>query len=220
MATTQTAYGVISLAERAAEGEDDRGYIRLRADLVIAAFGASAAYQKKAGEVLIREHDEVGPGSDGHEELFVVVQGSATFTVDGDDVEAPQGTAIFVRNPAAKRQAIAQTDDTIVLAVGGRRGEAYRLSPGASLGEFFRLHGDKDYEGAMAECEKALQMYPGNALVLYNIACLENLLGRPDDALATLGTAIGSWPEYKNNAREDEDFASLRDDPRFKELIA
>lgn len=72
----------------------------------------------------------------------------------------------------------------------------------------------------MAECEKALETYPGNALILYNIACLESLLGRPDDALATLGTAIGSWPEYKNNAREDEDFATLRDDPRFKELIA
>ena len=100
MATTQTSYGVISIGERAAESEDDRGYIRLRADLDIAAFGASAAYQKKAGEVLIREHDEIGPGADGHEELYVVVQGTARFTVDGDDVEAPQGTAVFVRNPA------------------------------------------------------------------------------------------------------------------------
>jgi tetratricopeptide (TPR) repeat protein len=219
MAATQTTHGVISIADRAAESEDDRGYIRLRADLDIAAFGASAAYQKKAGEVLIREHDEVGPGSDGHEELYVVVQGSAKFTVDGDELDAPQGTAVFVRNPASKRQAVAESDGTIVLAIGGRRGEAYRLSPGASLREFFRLHGEKDYEGAMTECEKALETYPGNALILYNIACLENLLGRPDDALATLGTAIGSWPDYKNNAREDDDFASLRDDPRFIDLI-
>jgi tetratricopeptide (TPR) repeat protein len=219
MATTQTSYDVISIGERAAESEDDRGYIRLRADLDIAAFGASAAYQKKAGEVLIREHDEIGPGADGHEELYVVVQGTARFTVDGDDVEAPQGTAVFVRNPASKRQAVAETDGTIVLAVGGRRGEAYRLSPGATLREFLRLHGEKDYEGAMAECEKALATYPGNALILYNIACLENLLGRPDDALATLGTAIGSWPDYKNNAREDDDFASLREDPRFTKLV-
>jgi tetratricopeptide (TPR) repeat protein len=220
MATTQTAYGVISIGERVAESDEEHGYIRLRADLDIAAFGASAAYQKKAGEDLIREHDEIGPGADGHEELYVVVQGRAKFTVDGEELNAPQGTAVFVRNPASKRQAVAETDDTIVLAVGGRRGEAYRLSPGASLREFLRLHGEKDYEGATAECEKALETYPGNALILYNVACLENLLGRPDDALATLGTAIGSWPEYKNNAREDEDFASLRDDPRFKALIA
>jgi tetratricopeptide (TPR) repeat protein len=220
MATTQTAYGVIPIADRVAESEDDRGYIRLRADLDIAAFGASAAYQKKAGEVLIREHDEVGPGADGHEELYVVVQGRAKFTVDGEELDGPPGTAIFVRNPASKRQAVAETDGTIVLAVGGRRGEAYRLSPGASLREFFRLHGEKDYEGAMTECEKALETYPGNALILYNIACLENLLGRPDEALATLETAIAGWPEYKNNAREDEDFATLRDDPRFTEVIA
>src|SRR5215212_8802325 len=131
MATTQTSYDVISIGERAAEGEEDRGYIRLRADLDIAAFGASAAYQKKAGEVLIREHDEIGPGSDGHEELYVVVQGSAKFTVEGDELDAPQGTAVFVRDPAAKRQAVAKTDDTVVLAIGGRRGEPYRLSPGA-----------------------------------------------------------------------------------------
>src|ERR1700741_1684207 len=135
MATTQTAHGVISLPQRAEEGEDDRGYVRLRADLDIAAFGASAAYQQKAGEVLIREHDEVGPGSDGHEELYVVVQGSARFTVDGEDVAAPQGTALCARTRAAKRGAVAESDGTIVLAVGGRRGEAYRLSPGASLGE-------------------------------------------------------------------------------------
>jgi mannose-6-phosphate isomerase-like protein (cupin superfamily) len=220
MATTQATYGVISIADRAAEGEEDRGYIRLRADLDIGAFGASAAYQKKAGEVLIRDHDEIGPGSDGHEELYVVVQGRAKFTIDGEEVDAPQGTAVFVRSPAAKRQAVAETDGTIVLAVGGRRGEPYRLSPGASLHEFLRLHGEKDYEGAMAECQAALETYPGNALILYNIACLENLLGRPDAALATLGTAIAGWSEYKNNAREDDDFASLRDDPRFTELIA
>jgi len=219
MATTQTSYDVISIGERAAEGEDDRVYVRLRADLDIGAFGASASHQKKAGEPVVSEHDEVGPASDGHEELYVVVQGRATFTVDGDEIDAPQGTVVFVRNPATKRKAVAETDGTIVLAVGGRRGEAYRLSPGASLREFFRLHGDKDYEGAMVICREGLEAYPGNAFILYNIACLENLLGRPDDALATLATATEGWPDYKELAREDDDFASLREDPRFTELV-
>jgi len=219
MATTQTSYDVISIGERAAEGEDDRVYVRLRADLDIGAFGASASHQKKTGEPVISEHDEVGPASDGHEELYVVVQGRATFTVDGDEFDAPQGTVVFVRNPAAKRKAVAETDGTIVFAAGGRRGEAYRLTPGASIREFFRLHGDKDYEGAMVVCREGLEAYPGNAFILYNVACLESLLGRPDEALATLATALEGWPAYKELAREDDDFASLREDPRFTELV-
>ena len=219
MATTQTSYDVISIGERAAEGEDDRVYVRLRADLDIGAFGASASHQKKAGEPVVGEHDEVGPASDGHEELYVVVQGRATFTVDGEEIDAPQGTVVFVRNPAAKRKAVAETDGTIVFAVGGRRGEPYRLTPGASIREFFRLHGDKDYEGAMAICREGLEAYPGNPFILYNVACLENLLGRPDDALATLATAVEGWPAYKELAREDDDFASLREDPRFTALV-
>lgn len=219
MATTETSYDVMSIGERAAADEGDRVYVRLRADLDIGAFGASASHQKKTGEPVVTEHDEAGPASDGHEELYVVVQGRATFTVDGDEIDAPQGTVVFVRNPAAKRTAVAEIDGTIVLAVGGRRGEAYRLSPGASLREFLRLHGEKDYEGGMAVCLEALETYPGNAFILYNVACLENLLGRPDDALTTLATAVEKWPAYKDTAREDDDFASLREDPRFTELI-
>src|SRR4029453_17972404 len=101
MATPVPSYGVVSIAERAAPGEDDRVYVRLRADLDIGAFGASASFQKKAGEPVVTEHDEVGPASDGHEELYVVVQGRATFTVDGDEIDAPQGPGVFVRSPAA-----------------------------------------------------------------------------------------------------------------------
>jgi tetratricopeptide (TPR) repeat protein len=221
MATTETSFSALSLEQAAlADGEGDRRYVRLRRDLDIGAFGTNAAYQAKAGEQVIGEHDEIGPGSDRQEELYVVVQGGCTFTVDGEELDAPHGTTIFVRDPAAKRAAVATEDGTIVLAVGGRRGEAYRVPPGATLQEFFRLHAAKDYEGAMSVCQEALAQYPGNALILYNIACLQALLGRPDDALETLGTAVDSWPAYKENAREDDDFASLRDDPRFQELIA
>jgi hypothetical protein len=60
MATTKSSYDVISIGDRAADSEDDRVYVRLRADLDIGAFGASAAYQKKAGEAVVTEHDEIG----------------------------------------------------------------------------------------------------------------------------------------------------------------
>lgn len=221
MATTETPYAVLSLEQTAlADGEGDRRFVRLRRDLDIGAFGASASYQAKAGEQVIGEHDEIGPGSNGQEELYVVVQGGATFTIDGDELDAPQGTAIFVRDPASKRGAVATEPGTIVLAVGGLRGEAYRVPVGGQLREFFRLHGLKDYEGAMSVCLEVLAEHPGNALILYNIACLQSLLGRPDEALDTLRTSVDSWPVYKEYATKDEDFESLKDDPRFQALIA
>lgn len=218
MATTETAYRVLSLPEEGRAGDDDRVFIRLRRTLDIGAFGASASYQAKAGEEVIFEHDELGPGADGQEELYAVVQGSATFTLDGEEIEAPQGTVVFVQ-PGSKRQAVATSDETIVLAVGGRRGEAYRLPPGAELHDFFEHYNEKDYEGALAACHVALEKYPGNALILYNIACMQSMLGRGDEALATLGTAIDGWPKFKENAQKDDDFAAIREDSRFVELV-
>jgi tetratricopeptide (TPR) repeat protein len=220
MATTETSFAVISLEEALLAKDEERARLRLRRDLDIGAFGASAVRQAKAGESAIGEHDELGPGSDGHEELYVVVAGGCTFTVEGEEVDAPQGTVVFVRNPAAKRSAVAKEDGTIVLAVGGRRGEAFRVTPGEEIAPFFALYQDKDYEGALAECRRMLEKWPGNALGLYNVACMESLLGRHQEALANLRDAIDGWPRFKENAIADEDFASLRDDPRFQALVA
>src|SRR5215212_3329612 len=220
-ATTASSFAVLSLKDAEPDTPaDERARIRLRRDLEISSFGTSAVRQPKAGERLIGEHDEVGPGSDAHEELYVVVKGAATFTVDGEDVDAPQGTVVFVRDPASKRAAVATEDGTTVLAVGGRRGEAYRATPGEVISPFFALYQDKDYEGALAACRAMLETYPGNALGLYNVACMENLLGHEAEALENLRAAIDAWPQFKENAATDDDFASLREDARFQELVA
>jgi tetratricopeptide (TPR) repeat protein len=218
MASTETSYRVVSLPQEAREGDGDRVFIRLRRTLDLGAFGASAAYQAKAGEEVVGEHDELGPGADGQEELYAVVQGGATFTLDGEEVEAPHGTVVFVP-PGTVRKAVATSDETIVLAVGGRRGKAYRLPPGAELFDFFERYNEQDYEGALAACHVALEKFPGNALVLYNIACMQSMLGRGDEALETLRAAVDAWPKFKENATADDDFASLREDPRFVELV-
>ncbi|HJU36415.1 MAG TPA: tetratricopeptide repeat protein [Gaiellaceae bacterium] len=218
MATTETSYRVLSLPQEALEGDGDRVFIGLRRTLDIGAFGAGAVYQAKTGEGVIGEHDELGPGSDRQEELYVVVQGSAAFTVDGEEIDAPHGTVVFVR-PEAKRQAVATSDETIVLAVGGRRGEAYRVPPGGELFDFFEHYNKQDYEAALAACRAALEKFPGNALVLYNIACMQSMLGRGEEALETLHAAVEGWPQFKENAQQDDDFTSLREDPKFLELV-
>ena len=218
MATTETSYRVLSLPEEGHRGDDDRVYIRLRRTLDIGAFGASATYQAKAGEDVIGEHDELGPGADRQEELYVVVQGGATFTLGDEEIDAPQGTVVFVQ-PETKRKAVATSDETIVLAIGGRRGEAYRVPPGGELHDFFEHYNEQDYEGALAACHVALEKFPGNALILSNLACMQSLLGRGDEALDTLRAAVDGWPKFKENAQKDDDFTSLREDPRFLELV-
>lgn len=235
MATaTASSYSVITLgdaAEEAAERgfglggppnpEDGRrGRVALRRELEIGSFGVNAYYQAQQGAPVIGEHDEVGPGSSGHEELYVVVEGACTFSVDGEEVSARRGTAVFVRNPAAKRGARATEDGTIVLAVGGTPGKAWSPSPFESMSGFFGLYREKDYEGALAILREALDAHPGNALVLYNIACMESCLGHTDAVWEPLNEALGASPAYKELAAKDEDLESLRSDPRFEALVA
>ena len=104
----------------------------VRRHLGIEAFGANARVARAAGEVLVMRHDERagGPwGTEGHEELYVVLRGRATFRLDGREVDAPAGTLLFVRDPTVVRSAVAAVADTAVLAVGAAPGEAYRVAP-------------------------------------------------------------------------------------------
>ena len=62
--------------------------IPVREHLGIHAFGINAYTPGEDGS-LISEHDEAGSGQ---EELYIVLDGNATFEVDGDTVDAPAGT--------------------------------------------------------------------------------------------------------------------------------
>src|SRR5437868_12157248 len=97
----------------------DDGWSPIRKQLGIQAFGVNAWTAKEVGDQLISEHHEVPSG---HEELYLVLAGRATFTVDGDEVDAPTGALVFVRDPAAKRGAVAAERGTTVLVVGARVG--------------------------------------------------------------------------------------------------
>jgi tetratricopeptide (TPR) repeat protein len=104
--------------------------------------------------------------------------------------------------------------------LGGTPGEAWRVTPGEALYGFFEKYNAKDYEGALAATQEVLADYPGNGLMLYNIACSESLLGRADDAFAHLEQALEAAPSLVENARTDEDFDPIRKDPRFDKLVS
>jgi tetratricopeptide (TPR) repeat protein len=225
MATAVTeAFAVLSingrLEERRQEQEEpqERTYVQLRRELDIGSFSIFAV-EADAGKELVAERTTTGYAADRHEELFVVVRGSAKFAVNGQEIDAPQGTAIFVRDVEAKRKAKALEDGTTILVVGGRRGEAWRPTPGEAMQEFFPHYEAKDYEAALRVAEQVLEEYPGNGLAHFNIACMQSLLGETDRALKHLRKALAAAPPLVENARTDEDFAPIRDDPRFQELL-
>jgi mannose-6-phosphate isomerase class I len=96
----------------------------LRHEFDIQAFGINA-WRHEDGSDVIPEHSE---DESGHEELYLVLDGRATFTVDGKDFDAPKGTAVFIRDPAVKRKAVAQDPATTVLSIGGWAGKAFQVS--------------------------------------------------------------------------------------------
>jgi tetratricopeptide (TPR) repeat protein len=220
-----TTHTGISIEDRLRERREaqteprDRTYAQLWRELDIGAFGVHAV-QADAGKELLPERTADGFSADGHEELYVVLSGRATFTVDGETGDEPRGAAVFVRDPDMKRSIVAQEDGTIVLVVGGRRGEAWRPTPGEAMYDFFPPYREQDYEGALRVAEQVLEAYPGNGLAFYNIACAESLLGRTEEAFGHLEAALEAAPPLVENARTDEDFAAIRDDPRFEKLIA
>jgi Tetratricopeptide repeat len=185
--------------------------IPVRIPLGIAAFGVNAYGSREAGGHVIEEHDELGAGAGRHEELYVVLAGRATFTVGGEELDAPAGTLVFVRDPATRRSAVAAEPDTTVLVVGGTVGKPFAPSPWESWLEALPFYDAQDYDAAAAVLERALAAHPGNPNVLYNLACCEALAGRLDPARAHLLEADGGDPRVRDWAAGDPDLDAVRD---------
>jgi len=187
----------------------------IRRRFEIGAFGTNAYTSEGIGKHVIEEHDELGAGAGGHQELYVVVRGRATFTIDGQALDAPAGTLVYVRNPALKRSAIAEEEDTVVLAVGGEPGSAYEVAPWEfSFGAMPALTTGK-YDEAIELLEEGLVEHPGNASLLYNLACAESLSGRTAEAIEHLRAALPGNPKYQERAKVDPDFDPIRHEPGF-----
>jgi len=191
-------------------------FIPVREHLGIHSFGINAITLGEDG-TLINEHDEAGSGQ---EEVYVVLDGTATFEVDGETVEAPAGTFVSVR-PESRRKA---TGDATVLALGGTPGEAFQAM---DWGEAWPMHnesmtayGEQRYADAAAAVRRGLERFPDHAGLNYNFACFATLAGEADDeAFDRLRRGVEGFPPFRQQARVDEDLAAVRDDPRFEEAL-
>ena len=135
--------------------------IPIRIPLGISSFGVNAYGSREAGGHVIEEHDELGAGAGHHEELYVVLEGRARFTVAGEELDAPAGTLVFVSDPATRRAATAVEPDTTVLVVGGTVGKAFRPSPWESWLEALPFYESKDFEAAVGRAGASARGAPG-----------------------------------------------------------
>ena len=212
-------YRVISLDEIEIPGlANTARWAQIRSQLDIQSFGVNA-WTADAGDDVIGEHEEVTGGAAGHEELYVVLSGRATFTVDGETVDGPAGTIVFVRDPAAKRKAVAEEAGTRILAVGAKRGEAFAPSGWERSAPAFPYFASKEYDKAAEALEAALAEYPDDPAVRYNLACAESMRGRSAEAIEHLRRSVESGERFRELARTDTDFDPIRDEPEFKTIV-
>ena len=188
------------------------GWSPIRGHFGIEAFGVNSWTSAAPGEIVVNDHEEENSG---HEELYLVVEGRATFTVDGREIDAPAGTLVFVSEPATQRKAVAAEPTTTVLAIGAKPGEAYRPLGWEWSSEAFPFFGSGEPERAYELLAAANTEHPDAPSVLYNLACAEALLGKSDEAVEHLRRAVELYPGFAEYARKDTDFDSIRDQPGF-----
>jgi uncharacterized cupin superfamily protein len=209
-----SGYEVLALDEL--ETADHRGsrLIPLRHALGYRAAGVNA-WIADAGGQLVPPHRE----DSGHEELYAVVRGRATFTLGEEPVDAPAGTFVFAP-PAVHRTAVAAEDSTIVLAVGGTVGEPFRGGSWDTFAVADTLRRAGRVDEGRAVMRREMEARPDDWALPYNAACLEALSGEADEAFRWLHRALElNRIEIYDYLREDADLDAIRGDARFQELL-
>jgi tetratricopeptide (TPR) repeat protein len=183
----------------------------IRRPLGLTAFGINAYTAEAVGGHVVERHTEEQLG---HEEVYIVISGRARFVLDDDELSAPAGTMVFVRDPAVKREAIAEAPETLVLAIGGKPG---RHEPSAWETMFYAIPASREgrWDDAIALHEEALRDQPGHGALLYNLACMECRGGRHEDALLHLQQAAEDDGKWASHAQTDTDFDAIRSEPGF-----
>jgi hypothetical protein len=67
--------------------------------------------------------------------------------------------------------------------------------------------------------DRALALDPADPMLLYNIGCIKAMAGRGDEALECLERSVAAGMRYRAWLEHDSNLASVRDQPRFADLM-
>lgn len=187
----------------------------IRRALGITSVAVNAYTGDNPGDLVIEHHDELGAGSGGHEEIYIVLSGRAAFTVGGEEIDAPAGTVVKV-DMEDTRGASAAEADTTVLVLGGKPGAALPVSPYEHWYAAEPAYQAGDYARAVEIASEGLANYPEHGALNYQLACYEALGGNREKAIAHLKVAYANDERARDWAPGDEDLASIIDDPELQ----
>jgi AraC-like ligand binding domain len=189
-------------------GPDTLTWHPVRAHLGIRAFGTNAYTAQRAGDDVVEPHTEDPDLA--HEELYFVARGRATFRLDGEELDAPAGTYVFVADPAVHRHAVAAEPGTTVLSFGGPP----TFTPSAWEWSFRASALIEDDSARAREIvDDGLRIHPESPSLHIALARLAERAGDDAAARAALARALELGPpELAADAREDEQLGRLVDE--------
>jgi quercetin dioxygenase-like cupin family protein len=116
------AYAVTTIDEIPSIDDEGVDWRPIQHYFRLTAFGVNVYRATGAGIQVIGDHDE---RAGRHEEVYVVLDGRVTFTLEGESFDCRKGSVVVVKDPAVRRGAVAESADAVVLAVGNRQADRF-----------------------------------------------------------------------------------------------
>jgi AraC-like ligand binding domain len=160
---------------------------------------------ERAGQIVVEGHTESEDGM-GHEEVYVVLRGRATFTLDGAELDAPAGTLVAVNDPSVHRRAVAAEPHTAVLALGG---PPVFVPSDSEWIERARPHLRSDPERALRILDELRAVKPDGSVAEVAEAFKALARGDEDGARAALTALLARRPDLRAVLADDEDLEPL-----------
>ena len=194
------SYDIVSLEDIEPGEHDGRVPLNIRRHFGIQGFGVRANRSVGDGHV-VGEHDEAGLGATGQERLYLVLSGRRRSAWTVSRSMRPPGP--WSSSATRRSQAVAKEEGTTILAIGGTPGKAYELSVGEAMNDMWDPYRAEDFEGALEALQPVLER--PEALVLFNVACMEARLGRTEDAISISSRRSRTMIRIKEHIRTDGD---------------
>lgn len=86
--------------------------------------------------------------------------------------------------------------------------------------EFYKAHKKGDYQQGLELLTQAVEKDPKSSGVMYDLACVNALLGNKEEALTWVEKSVNGGFYAPKHIAGDSDLAGLRDDPRFEAALA